>query len=139
MHGAGGETIRHYGRVEIVLRVGRETVRLHLEVAEARRSLLSVFTMVDAGWRVSFDGRSPRPTNGVKELILTRKRGLYLLEGEILDARRDDLEKKSSALVMSVEESENTTLKEDAQEKSTLQPMEIGMPETPRPRSCATT
>ena len=26
MHGAGGETIRHYGRVEIVLRVGKETV-----------------------------------------------------------------------------------------------------------------
>ena len=76
MRGAGGEFLKHYGRVEVLLEVDGRLVRVHLEVADARRALLSVSAMVDAGWQVNFDNQHPMIMNGEKSVTLTRKRGL---------------------------------------------------------------
>ena len=72
MRGAAGELIRHYERVEVLHEVSKQLVRLHLEVADAGRALLSVSAMVDAGWQVNFENGNQTVTNGVNNLILTR-------------------------------------------------------------------
>ena len=54
MRGAGGEQLKHYGRVEVLLQVGTRLFRLYLEVVDVRRALLSVSAMSDNGWEVDF-------------------------------------------------------------------------------------
>ncbi len=49
-HGAGGEQLKHYGCVEILMSAGRKPTRACLEAMEARRALLSVSATLDAGW-----------------------------------------------------------------------------------------
>ena len=56
MRGASGEELKHYGRVEILLRVNNNIIKLHMEVVDARRALLSVSMMIDLGWSVRFEG-----------------------------------------------------------------------------------
>ena len=42
LRGAGGQSLRHYGRVLVVLKVQENLVSLHFEVVDANRALLSV-------------------------------------------------------------------------------------------------
>ncbi len=72
----------------------------------------------------------------MKDLTLTRKRGLCLLEGKIQDARIVNSEKELELLVMPVEEIENETLRGDAMEKITPEPMEVGLPKLPEAELC---
>ena len=54
MCSAGGEQLKHYGRVEVLLKVGTKLFKIFLEVVDARRALLSVSAMLDNGWEVDF-------------------------------------------------------------------------------------
>ena len=54
MRSAGGEQLKHYGRVEVLLQVGTKLFKIYLEVVDARRALLSVSAMLDNGWEVDF-------------------------------------------------------------------------------------
>ena len=67
----------------------------------------------------------------MKDLTLTRKRGLYLLEGKIQDARVANSEKELEIMVMPVEEIETETLKEDAMRKIAPEPTEVTLPKLP--------
>ncbi len=98
MRSAGGEQLKHNGRVELILQVGTKLFKLYLEVVDARRALLSVSAMLDNGWEVDFgDGKSSirHGNNGVE---LKRRGGLYLLEGEVKDARVTTLERATEVL-----------------------------------------
>ena len=80
MKGAGGERLEHYGQVRVDLEIGRETFKIVFEVAKVRRGLLSVASMVDAGYDVQF-GRRPGATQGGMFLPFERQGGLYTLRG----------------------------------------------------------
>ncbi len=60
--------------------------RASSEVVEARRALLSVSAIIDAGWCVAFNQQ--RPVIKLEGVILPlhRRGGLYSLEGAVLDA-----------------------------------------------------
>ncbi len=80
---------------------------------------------------MNFDNQHPMIMSGGKSVMLTRKRGWYLLEGKIQDARFVKPEMKSEMLVMPVEDMTTENLKEDAVEKSTPEPMEVTLPTLP--------
>jgi hypothetical protein len=99
MKGASREQLKHYGRVELLLRVDQGILVLHMEVVDARRALLSVSAITDRGWNVRFeDGKS---FIQMRECLLELKRRgcLYVLEGRVQDARQ-----APEVLVMPVED-----------------------------------
>ena len=49
MRGASGEQLKHYGRVELLLRVDQNILKLHMEVVDARRASLGVSGITDRG------------------------------------------------------------------------------------------
>ena len=117
MRSAGGEQLRHYGRVEVLLQVGAKLFKIYWEVVDARRALLSVSAMLDNGWEVHFGHGKYIIRNGANEVDLKRRGGLYLLEGEVKDARlTTDM---TEVLVMPVEGIPQPTLLEDDIEEMT--------------------
>ena len=133
MRGAGGEQLRHYGRVEVLLEIKNKLVKLYLEVVDARRALLSVSAMLDAGWQVGFAGELSTITCQQNSIELVRRGGLYLLEGKVRDARELRRDQMPEVLVMPVEtESALPMLAEDAREPQVaLQAREAPSPELP--------
>ena len=108
-------------------------VKLYLEVVDARRALLSVSAMLDAGWQVGFAGKLSTITCQQNSIELVRRGGLYLLEGKVRDARELRRDQLPEVLVMPVEtESALPMLAEDAREPQVaLQAREAPSPELP--------
>jgi hypothetical protein len=77
LRGAGGQSLRHYGRVLVVLKVQENYVSLYFEVVDASRALLSVSAVLDKGWRVNFDPDRPMIIKEAMKLHLERRGGLY--------------------------------------------------------------
>ena len=86
LRGAGGQSLRHYGRVLVVLKVQENLVSLYFEVVDASRALLSVSAVLDKAWRVDFDPDQPMIAKENMKLYLERQGGLYLFEGEVQEA-----------------------------------------------------
>ena len=86
--------------------------------------------MLDNGWEVDFGHGKSSIRNGVNGVDLKRRGGLYLLEGEVKDARLTT--EMTEVLVMPVEGIPQSTLMEDAIEEMTkAEPKELAMPTLP--------
>ena len=70
---------------------------------DARRALLSVSAMSDNGWEVDFGHGKSSIRHGKSDVELKRRGGLYLLEGEVKDARLTMPGEMTEVLVMPVE------------------------------------
>ena len=139
LRGAGGQSLRHYGRVLVVLKVQESFVSLYFEVVDASRALLSVSAVLDKGWRVDFDPDRPMITTEDMKLYLERQSGLYLFEGEVQEARDEQLEGDEVCDVMPIESEQAMDigpvaehLHEDVREQvPEAQPRELALPELP--------
>ena len=103
LRGAGGQSLRHYGRVQVVLKVQENYISLYFEVVDASKALLSVSAVLDKGWRVDFDPDQPMITKETMKLYLERRGGLYMFEGEVQEARGEQLEGDEVCDVMPIE------------------------------------
>ena len=91
LRGAGGQSLRHYGRILVALEVQENFVSLNFEVVDASRALLSVSAILDKGWRVKFDPDRPMIIKETMKLHLERRGGLYLFEGEVREVCDEQL------------------------------------------------
>ena len=72
LRSAGGQSLRHYGRILVTLKLQENFVSLYFEVVDASRALLSVSDILDTGWRVNFDPDRPMITKEAMTLHLER-------------------------------------------------------------------
>ncbi len=103
LRGAGGQSLRHYGRILVALEVQENFVSLNFEVVDATRALLSVSAILDKGWRLDFDPDRPMIIKETMKSHLERRGGLYLFEGEVREVCDDKLENYEVCAVMPIE------------------------------------
>ena len=136
LRGAGGQSLHHYGRVQVGLKIRENYISLNFEVVDASRALLSVSAVADKGWRADFDPVQPMITKDAMTLYLKRRGGLYILEGEVQDSCGEQVADGEQYEVMPLESPDanekNEHLSEDVKEQVTeAQPQELALPEKP--------
>ena len=139
VRGAGGRSLRHYGRVLVALQVQENFVSLYFEVVDASRALLSVSAILDKGWRVNFDPDRPMIVKEAMKLHLERRGGLYLFEGAVQEVCDEQFGNYEVCDVMPIESGQAMDigpvaehLHEDVREQiPEAQPRELALPELP--------